>query len=102
VAEDAYRKLQNDPNVKIYVIKYKTKAATGLDSCAANIYSVNSEDELTDQLKKIAEDIKLFAKYRDALVKEDLYRDALVKEDPYHNAPVDENQNLDAPVDENQ
>jgi hypothetical protein len=70
VAEDAYRKLQDNPNTKIYVVKYKTRAATGLDSCATNIYHADSESELKSRLKEIAEDIKLFAKYRDALVDE--------------------------------
>jgi hypothetical protein len=57
---------------RIYLIKYKTDAPTGLDSddCTNYRYTVNSAEALNAKLKEIAKDIKSFAGYRDAVIKD--------------------------------
>jgi hypothetical protein len=60
-------------NARIYVIKYRTTATTAADDCASGtaapyLQKVSGEADLKAALAAIANDIKIFANYRDAHV----------------------------------
>jgi hypothetical protein len=77
VTKNACAKLKKDPNVHVYVVKYRVQPGdySYIDACASDtssVYNAENEAELKGKLKEIAKSIKDFAGYEKVKVLQNL------------------------------